>query len=500
MLSGELHSSMGSLVVTSQAAKSDLRSGSNSAGSNAGNGGVASISLGILGAGLFYGVAYVFPWPPIQRYFLGHPVAVAATVLFSVALATLATKWFATAAQWRFMTGLRDSDLLPPHAFADATGSPAETFKRKNDVRHVATTWLASLDQLPALTRRSKLLNRLREALERQQRRGTSKHLADDLRELSVRDADAAHDSFGLIRIIVWAIPMLGFLGTVIGITQTLGGLDFTDGTAAVDRLKSGLYVAFDTTALGLVLSVVAIFLQFPVERNETNLMTAIDDRVGPLLSGALPHDDQRDDPTQTIVRLCDGIRTAVAESLASQTTLWRQTIDEANEHWKTVHESDANRFAQAVDASLVPALHQHAGALDESVRFAGDRLERNANEWQGALESSFDRLLVGHQATLQGQTKLTTLQQQLIDSSQSLTKIHSESETLQVVQATLQANLQTLAETHRSINTSVQSATDNGLPDAMRTLARAVEMLSTQLTARDEPSSDAAPMLKRAA
>ena len=80
--------------------------------------------------------------------------------------------------------------------------------------------------------------------------RGTTRHLADDLRELSGRDADAAHDSLGLVRIIVWAIPMLGFLGTVIGITQTLGGLDFSNGAAAVDNLKSGLYVAFDTTAL----------------------------------------------------------------------------------------------------------------------------------------------------------------------------------------------------------------------------------------------------------
>ena len=46
--------------------------------------------------------------------------------------------------------------------------------------------------------------------------------------------SDANHDVLQLVRIIIWAIPMLGFLGTVVGITETLGGLDFSDGAAAV--------------------------------------------------------------------------------------------------------------------------------------------------------------------------------------------------------------------------------------------------------------------------
>ena len=241
--------------------------------------GLLSVAAGIATACLFYGAIYLIPWPPLERYFLGHPVAIAATVLFWIAAAILLGKWIVVSLEWDRLETTRDEDLSPPQLGT----SPAVRWKRDHDAGYVARQWKNTIEGLPRSTRAGALVRRLDELLTRQSQRGSTKHLADDLRELSSRDADNAHDSLGLVRIIVWAIPMLGFLGTVIGITQTLGGLDFTDGTAAVDRLKSGLYVAFDTTALGLVLSVVAIFLQHPVEQSEQRLLGEIDARVGSL-------------------------------------------------------------------------------------------------------------------------------------------------------------------------------------------------------------------------
>ena len=43
-------------------------------------------------------------------------------------------------------------------------------------------------------------------------------------------DAARPHAGFGLFRVIVWATPILGFFGTVIGITMTLGGVAQWDG------------------------------------------------------------------------------------------------------------------------------------------------------------------------------------------------------------------------------------------------------------------------------
>jgi hypothetical protein len=50
--------------------------------------------------------------------------------------------------------------------------------------------------------------------------------------------------------------------------------------------LTSGLYVAFDTTALALMLSMLLMFLQFVIERFETQALSAVDIRANEELIG----------------------------------------------------------------------------------------------------------------------------------------------------------------------------------------------------------------------
>ena len=58
----------------------------------AGNAALAALTGTALNAG-FYSVVYATSWEPLKRYFLGHPVAIAATILFWFAVAVLFTKW-----------------------------------------------------------------------------------------------------------------------------------------------------------------------------------------------------------------------------------------------------------------------------------------------------------------------------------------------------------------------------------------------------------------------
>ena len=486
-----------------------------------------SLLAGIIGISLsacFYALVYTVPWSPLKRYFLGHPVAVAATVLFCFAVGILIAKWLGIVAESNQLEAIRDEDLLPP----TGENSPAQLWLQQNDAGHVARSWRTEIANLQLEVRNSHLVQRLEELLTRQSQRGSSKHLADDLRELSARDADAAHDSLGLVRIIIWAIPMLGFLGTVIGITQTLGGLDFSNGTAAVDSLKGGLYVAFDTTALGLVLSVVAIFLQFPVERGEQRLLSAIDARVGHLVSATLPNNDASDNQTTLIADLCKGVQAAVAESLDNQARLWRDTIDEAQQHWQAVHENNHNIIAEAFEKTLVPALLNHAESLAESSQVAGDRLSQECERWKETLdqahllvrdanasatqnlvdgfEQSLKPALQDHAAMLSESAEvasdrlerqcqqwrasisehtdtLNSQQQSLVKQYEAFTETHRQAESLAMIQLTLDGNLQRLAETNATINRSVSAAAaGDGIADAMRILARAVDVLSNRL------------------
>lgn len=373
--------------------------------------GLLDIGLGLLFNVAFFTFAWAIPLGFVQRYFLGHPVAIAETAIFLIGLAILAVKAMRVREQILLTKGTRDRDLMPT---IPADLSESERWVVRNDAGRVARGWLGALEQLPTSARTSPLVLRLNELLTRQAARASTRHLADDQRELSARDLDSAHDSFALVRIIVWAIPMLGFLGTVIGITQTLGGLDFTKGAEAVDQLKSGLYVAFDTTAIGLVFSVGAIFLQFPIERAEQRMLAEIDQRVGALLSEHLPSDDHVDNPAAQIALLCEGIRVAVGQSLASQTDLWRQTIDEAQLHWRGLADDNGRRLSQSLLETLAPVLQVHSRAFDEhasalrehSDALAGvekqwsDEFGDRWNRWNEAVATRFDQLAEESQAS----------------------------------------------------------------------------------------------------
>ncbi|MEM6979256.1 MAG: MotA/TolQ/ExbB proton channel family protein [Planctomycetota bacterium] len=450
--------------------------------------------LPLVGGGLvtlaFYGLVSVADQAFLNRYFLGHPVAYAATFLFAVALAILLTKTLEVAWHQARVRHVTDDHLLPAEVLsaASATGANAaslEDWRHANDAGFVARQWLGFLAELPTAVRFNLLLRRLTEVLGRQSNRGTSKHLSDDLRELAVRDADAAHDSFGLVRIIVWAIPMLGFLGTVIGITQTLGGLDFSDGTAAVDRLKSGLYVAFDTTALGLVLSVVAIFLQFPVERAEQALLADIDARTSELVLRVLPSDDPGDHQATLITQLCDGIRAAVGESLSTQASLWQATIAEAQAAWRDQHDAGTERFRQLMVEAFSPVMDQNA-----------DQVARTARQLD-SVAASIDQSLVSH---AKGWNEILDQTGRELQTHRRTLMTHTEAMTaLATQQVDLVTKQESALEDQRNEDVRHIDHDRKQMTAAMKTLANAVQILSSRLS-DDIRDADAVMPRQRAA
>lgn len=63
-----------------------------------------------------------------------------------------------------------------------------------------------------------------------------------------------------VVSTIITAEPMLGILGTVIGIMQTFRSLDLSAGTANPMAATSGIGEALITTAAGLVASLILLF------------------------------------------------------------------------------------------------------------------------------------------------------------------------------------------------------------------------------------------------
>jgi biopolymer transport protein ExbB/TolQ len=120
--------------------------------------------------------------------------------------------------------------------------------------------------------------------------------------EFALEDAafyqNSSEASYALPRILIWAIPLLGFIGTVLGISAAVNGFSgFLEQSSDIDQIKegigtvtSGLAIAFDTTLLALLFSVIAMIPLSLVERWELRLLLAMDiyinDKVLPRFQG----------------------------------------------------------------------------------------------------------------------------------------------------------------------------------------------------------------------
>jgi len=144
-----------------------------------------------------------------QRYFAAHWTLYLETTLFFIGVAELLLKAFDTSEQ----RGRLKKPLLGP---LPETPLPIAE----------AGAVIATLDTQPIVQRNNYLPRRLREAVEGIVRQRSAEKLEDDLKYLSEVDASRAHAGYALMRIIIWAIPILGFLGTVIGITIAIAGLN----------------------------------------------------------------------------------------------------------------------------------------------------------------------------------------------------------------------------------------------------------------------------------
>ena len=85
---------------------------------------------------------------------------------------------------------------------------------------------------------------------------------------------------YAMTRYIVWVIPTLGFIGTVVGIADTMGGLDINkflgahaDKVEQFRMITSNLGFAFSTTIVALALSAVLVFILHVVQKGEEEVL-----------------------------------------------------------------------------------------------------------------------------------------------------------------------------------------------------------------------------------
>jgi hypothetical protein len=152
--------------------------------------------------------------------------------------------------------------------------------------RKTTPAFLSFLRGLPSDLVGGFLVRRLCRTLEQFRVRADVPEAVDFLRAQAQRDEAVVESSFTMLRVFIWAIPILGFIGTVVGIGASVGGFSESVSAAAdlevmkdsIGSVTTGLGVAFDTTLLALVMSLFIMFPTSSLQKAEEDFLARVDE------------------------------------------------------------------------------------------------------------------------------------------------------------------------------------------------------------------------------
>jgi biopolymer transport protein ExbB/TolQ len=354
--------------------------------------------------------------PLLERYFTQHPVEYVATAMFFIGMAALAIKAVDVAGQYQGVS----RPLLPT---IPAGGQPLEDCGPLAD----------QLERLPKTQRSGYRVCRLRDALEYVRRSGSSAGLDDQLKYLADQDAGRAHASYGLVRMFIWAIPILGFLGTVIGIAKAMGNLAPQDLENSLHGVMAGLTIAFDTTTLALGLCIVLFFAQFMTDRVENTLLAQVDRRVEEEMTGRFEQVPDGPDGQLAAIRGMAEVVMGTSERLVErQAELWQKSIDAAQHRWTVSAQTAGEQLRASLTDALAKSLQAHARELAAAEQHAAEQSRRHWERMQHALVENTETV--------------ATLQEVVVGKAEVLGRAVDATDHVASLQDSLNHNLQALA------------------------------------------------------
>lgn len=375
------------------------------------------------------------PWQHSQviRY-VSHPVEHAEVVLFCCALGALAAKLWA----WRTETRACRTDVLPPW-----DGQPVPVAE--------AAGLMAGVNRLSYRLRNTYLVKRVVAVLNYLASRRSAADLDDQLRALADNDAANQENSYSLIRFITWAIPILGFLGTVLGITDAVAGVTPDTLEQSLNQVTDGLATAFDTTALALALTMVVMFLTFVTDRAEQSVLESVEDYVDRHLAHRFERPAAEGGPAAEIVaQHTQAILKATEQLVQRQADVWARSLDEILRRQAEQEKQQQDRLTAALEAALEKTLQSHAqrlAALEKQTLGQGGKLLEHLAIV--AKEMSGQQAVMGRMA-------------------EALTRLQDGEKQLRRLQELLNQNLAALASAET-------------FEEALHTLTAAVHLLTTR-------------------
>lgn len=325
------------------------------------------------------------------RYFCSHPVEYIEVGFFFIGMAIVLDKFNWLRRERHVFNTL--TGLTPPEADRE---EPLETQLTKLEERldrasllDKETYWYSRLDYL-----RKFLSNRRTDGLD------------DHLTFLAETAEAKLYEGHALLQMIIWAIPILGFLGTVMGITLAIANITPEQLESSLNTVTGGLSVAFDTTAIGLMESLVLGFASLFVRHSEERLLTEIDHRVRADVRQTLSSDEHKSAWVEAEAKAAHDLLETTGTLIESQTTLWKNSVEEFRQRWTHTLDEQRLNLARTLTTGSEATLVDHAEQLDQfrrefvnayqavTTRLGDDlqRLENSASSREQRFEQALER------------------------------------------------------------------------------------------------------------
>lgn len=270
---------------------------------------------------------------------------------------------------------------------------------------------------------------RIRRALEHFRATRNVMEVSQVLQEEADMAYAASQSSYSLVRVFLWAIPIFGFIGTVIGVGEAVGGFaQFLASAHEIDQIRSalgnvtsGLGVAFDTTFVGLVLSVVVMMLMSYVEKTEKDQLLAAENYCLNNLVRRLPavseKSEQRDlvlivrDILQEIIPSMDTWQNEAKQLSRDLARALHKNWQQTSEKWFEGVEAIQKSVAESADRqnnALEQAASEYAAIKEDSMRLLSQihkLFKRHKDDEMSILDAAkenFQQLLDSEQSSVQ--------------------------------------------------------------------------------------------------
>ena len=420
---------------------------------------LAAISISPFLWGLVSTVAFyrVIPHLPVYRelavqYFCSHPLETATATLFFIGMATLAIK---------ALTMFGENTALAHLRQFDATVKDASTSVEK------AERLQKYLQSFSSRMRGSHAGRRIEDVCEFVRGRCSVDGLEEHMKYLAELAMEQLHRSYGLVRTVTWAVPILGFLGTVIGITIAIARVTPQQLDTSLNEVTGGLAVAFDTTALALALSLILVFATYLIERAEQNALGRVEEFGTKQLLLLFPPEPAGNGEWLRAEKQAADLLLQQTDSLVQQqVALWQDSLATMRERWTKVVESQQQAFEESLQQGLSVTLDNHSTALGQArnellqgFRKVSTDLTDSLASWQTGLNENGE-LLHSLQADLRTQTE-TLLK--LADQENSLNRLEERlADNLEALRAA-----ESLEATLHSLNAAVHLLTARAKPKA---------------------------------